>query len=224
MSEYVAFIGTTPDGSVVEHVTVVVYGVDGELILQDEFPLAEGGLIPRSVQLEPRVYHVTAKADGYKFNLHESILISELSSTAADPIVVELGGTSTLLGGADSLPCRVYGRLAGLSPSAQIGGSRPSHVTLFPALHSRSVAHDVWFKRVGAAAGEMLSLVEKETIRVSVDRNGYFEALLKPEAVYRVSVPNVVGARYIRTPEAASEADYETLVDASRTESLSTLA
>jgi len=226
MIQYVAFLGRTPDGAAVPHITVLVYRPDGELVLQDEFPLAEGGLIPRSVELAAGDYLVTGKADGFKFELHQAILVPSAGSTVDDPVLIELAGESTQLGGAGALPCRVSGRVASPSPSAAAGGSMPSHGTTFdtgPTLHSGMVTHRVWFKRVGAAAGEMLSMSEKETILVNVDRYGYFEALLKPEAVYRVLVPNQVGSRYIRTPEASAEADIEALIDASRTESLSEL-
>lgn len=221
MSEYITFVGLDPDGNVLDRVVVTVYDQDNALVVHDMFGpgTPETGINKIAVPIGS--YVATVRADGYIFPFRSPFFINVGDgATASNPRVIAFQGRSSVRPPGE-VKCRVFGWIERGSPNSVANVERQSHGTTFddgPTRHTALVAHSVSFNRVGASkAGEQRSLVDKARTRVSVDRHGFYEAELEPNAVYTVSVPNVVGLRYIVTPGPGAEANVEDLVDASRT-------
>ena len=162
-----------------------------------------------------------------KFPLHYPIEIREGDGpTAPTAFEVTIPGTTSEAPGTE-LPCRIYGYVPTASPHAAAGSAVPSIGTTYsdgPSMGGVLVDANIWFRLQERADGEVRNLAGKERSRITADRNGYFDILLRPDCLYSVSLPNVAGVRYFRTPGAGVEAALEPLVDASKTTSLSDLA
>ena len=227
MAEYVSFVGRLPDGEPTTYVVVTAFTADGGIAFQESFDLRTPGVTPTYVEVAPGTYFVTAKGDGVKFPLHYPVVVPEGSGpTPSTSLTVDLPATPSVRPATD-LPCRVYGYLDTPSANAMPGSAVPSHGTTYsdgPSMGGVTVNLDVWFRLRETSTGETRNLSGKGRLRVTSDRNGYFEALLRPGCLYSVSLPTVGGVRYLRTPGPGEEADIETLIQAEKTTSLNELA
>lgn len=220
MTEYVTFIGKDPDGNVLDRIIVTLYAGDGSIAVQDHFGPGTPETGINRVLLPEGIYEAWVRSDGYSFAYRESVAIGVGDGPDINhPLVVEFEGASTST--TSEAKCLVWGRIERPSPNSMVGVERQAHGSTFddgPSRHTTMVAHTVVFDRIGASApGEQRSLVEKGRTRVSVDRNGYFEAELPPNSLFSVSVPNVPGSRKIVTPDPGVSAELDSLVDASLT-------
>ena len=227
MSEYVTFLGVDSDANPITYIVATVYSPSGALIAQETFDTRTPGVAPTHILLAPGSYLVTARGDGMKFPLHYPVVIREGDGpTAPTAFEVTIPGSTSEAPGTE-LPCRVFGYAPTASANSLPGSAVPSIGTTYddgPSMGGVTVELNVWFRLQERADGEVRNLAGKERTRVAADRNGYFAVLLRPDSLYSVSLPNVAGVRYFRTPGAGVEAELETLINASQTHSLSELA
>ena len=230
--EYVTFVGKDLQGNVLDVVVAtVIDALDESIAAQDQFgPGTPASGIP-VIALPSGTYFINVVADGYRFPYrHQFTILPGEGPTGDTPKIVEVEATSSTQPPSSSpvegpLPkCRVFGWIERPSPNTRYGVERQAHGTTYddgPTRFTTTVAHTVWFERVGPLReGEQRSLLDKARTRVSVDRNGYYSAELSPNALYRVTMPNVVGYRYFRTPDPATEAPVEELIQSQLTEPL----
>lgn len=227
MAEFISFVGRLPSGEATTYIVVTAYTEDGGLAFQESFDLRTPGVTPTYIEVEPGTYYVTAKGDGVKFPLHYPVVVaSGAGPTPSTSLTLEIPATSTVPAGTE-FPCRVYGYLDTPSANALPGNAVASHGTTYsdgPSMGGVTVNHDIWFRLREGSTGEVRNLSGKGRLRVTSDRNGYFEALLRPNSLYSVSLPTVGGVRYLRTPGPGEEADVESLIQADKTTSLTELA
>jgi hypothetical protein len=73
----------------------------------------------------------------------------------------------------------------------------------------------VAFLRIDTVSNQAPQLAPAETVYVALDRNGRFEALLRPNSLYRISAPGVRGSPFIQTGEAGEQDELYDLIAAS---------
>lgn len=220
MSEYVTFIGKDQDGNILDRVVVTLYDAAGARVLNDEFGPGVPGQQMTAVALPVTVYRAWVRSPGYQFPWLAPISVNVGDGASISTArVIEFTGTRTVPPALE-VPVRVFGWVSLPSPNATPGRKRLAGGTSFddgPSRSAATVAHQISFRRVGPPKdGEVRALTTKGRFRVGSDPNGYFEAALEPETVYEVSIPGVSGTRFIQTPTAGSEAELESLIDASR--------
>lgn len=223
MSEYITFVGKDPDGNVLDLVVVALYRMDdNSLEVRDQFgPGTPYSGVP-VVSVPTGTYYVNVEADGYRFAYRQQITV--LPGAGPDgnhPTVFEFQATGTTKLPGSAVNCRVYGWIERSSPNSDLNVERQAHGTTYddgPTRFHGRVAHSVWFERAGSTrVGEQRNLLDGSRVRVSVDRNGYYQAELVPNALYRVILPTVAGVRFLRTPDEGQEAEVESLVQQSLT-------
>lgn len=217
---YSTFIGKWED-EFVSVVVATVYTPSGSVVLQDSFgPGIEAG---RSgiISLPPGLYRVTLRADGFIFPMLVPITVPEVSDetdpggTFDNPIVWEFSGQPSVPAGA-GLPCRVFGWVEVGSLSSVTGKHRAGMgvpVDTGPGTRVTNVARLVTFEYCAAGLGGTRQIRPMSRSSVAYDRHGYFEADLRPEAVYRVFLPDQ-GPFFVRTPESGSSANVADLAEA----------
>lgn len=218
VNKYVSFRGVTPEGTSLDTVTVTAYKPDGTLVFQEEFDLGEPGATPRWVVIPSGEYRFNVRSDGYRAeNFLFAYTIPEVGpGSSPDDLFEILTHLVATTPTPQTLPCKVFGWVRVPGPGNQPGGPMGSVGTTYddgPTTHSQTVRHIVWFEELSTVDGEVPSLQRKSRTRVAYDRNGYFEALLRPQTRYRVIRPDITGYVMIDSPAAGVEAEFETVVD-----------
>lgn len=227
---WITFVAKTPEGDTLRSSVVTVLGEYGEINVQDVFSFSPQGMFLRIVDLPVGQYYISARADGYRFTPLDPFEVTSgiqaQHQDISDPFVFELQGTSSAPAG-QALPCVVTGHVPMPSPSSVPG--RKMEENAVPVRGGPNIAVDlharaVTFIQVGdAAPGSIRALTETNRSRVLFDRNGYFEAELVPDTVYRVEVPTVRGSRYFISPPSGDVSELDPLIDAARTLPISQL-
>jgi len=172
-----------------------------------------------TVQLPVGDYSLWIRSSGHVFPFPYAItIVADDGPTATTARVIDLNasGVSTPSALQAGGFCRVFGHVPATLPHQGPEETLPTFGVMerLPTGVKLRTQRSVQLWRVGAAReGESEMLQDREMLRVAVDPNGYYEALLIPETLYRVGIPNVGGRRYFTSPSAGGDADVETLID-----------
>jgi len=222
MAEYISFAPKTATNSDIGKVVVTVIDDQNQILLTEAFGALVNHLEITVISLEPGTYTLWARADGHVFAFPTTITVNaDDGPTALTPRVIDLvaTGASTATEQSSAGFCRVYGWVGLDVPGGTVNRRAAGFGVVEKTQFGTNTEYDrtvrVW--RISAdIPGEAATLHTREALNYAIDRNGRWEALLTPESLYRVDMPNIAGQPYFTTPAAGLDAEVTTLIDANR--------
>lgn len=222
MAEFITFDPQDSSGTSLHKAVISIIDSQNQILFTEAFGVYLLALTINTVQLAPGTYTLWCRADGHIFTYPTSITIVEGDGpTAAAPRVIDVIATGTSVEATQSSSgwCRVFGNVGIDLPAGGPGRTSAGYGVVEETQYGTLQVYDrmVTMWRVSAMLpGEAATLQERERVDVSIDTNGRFEVLLRPQTLYRAAMPNIAGRQYFTTPLGGLDADIDTLIDTSK--------
>lgn len=214
--QFVTFAARDAEENFLPQVWVRVYDSTGSLIVDALFLTYSTINSPIVVTLPAGEYSAHVLADGHVFPYpYEFEVVEGMGETENEFGVITFDAESVSAPISSGLPFMVYGVLPTVAPS-QTGSLLGYGITVKGETGALTVYDSkIAFLRVDTVSNQAPQLAPAETVYAALDRNGRFEALLRPNSLYRISAPGVRGSPFIQTGAAGEKDDLYDLIAAS---------